>query len=225
MRHDGQPHSRAGAALADDRLDEWAHVWVAVGATAGLGTLLEVPLHGRGILQHWRATAPSELAMARNKQVLRFTVGRDFGPRSAVWCIWTNRDDVYVQSNYLGGAIKTSLHASGRFRHAFSERDAPSPGWPNLGRPCLQTRQRFGHCAALRPQTMWQLLILRADAYARRLDVAVWSGRQCAGSRAASLRTVQDRSSRASARRSPKLSQSCAFTTATTRRRTRLPPV
>jgi hypothetical protein len=60
----------------------------------------------------------------KNEQVLRFAVGTDVGPRSAVWRIWTNRDDVYVQSNYSGGAIKTSLHASGRFRHAFSEEEA-----------------------------------------------------------------------------------------------------
>jgi hypothetical protein len=46
-------------------------------------------------------------------QTLRVVVGTEFGPRSAVWRIWTQKNEVYVAPRSLGGEIKTSLHASG----------------------------------------------------------------------------------------------------------------
>jgi hypothetical protein len=51
-------------------------------------------------------------------QTLRVVVGTEFGPRSAVWRIWTQKNEVYVAPRSLGGEIKTSLHASGRWRRA-----------------------------------------------------------------------------------------------------------
>lgn len=66
-----------------------------------------------------------------NEHVLRVTAGRDPGPRSGVWRIFTYRDDIYVQPRYAGGALKTSFHASGLNRHAFTEGVAPR--WINDG--------------------------------------------------------------------------------------------
>lgn len=63
--------------------------------------------------------------MSTSRRVLRFTTGTDFGPRSAVWCVHTHGDEIYVQSRYAGGALKTSLHRSGDFRHAFTQEKAP----------------------------------------------------------------------------------------------------
>jgi hypothetical protein len=54
------------------------------------------------------------------KTAVRVAVGHDFGPRSNVWRIWTTRDEVYVAARSLAGDIKTSLHSSGLFRHAFT---------------------------------------------------------------------------------------------------------
>jgi hypothetical protein len=58
-------------------------------------------------------------------KVLRFAAGTDFGPRSAVWRVYTHGDEIYVQSRYAGGELKTSLHKTGDFRHAFSREWAP----------------------------------------------------------------------------------------------------
>ena len=63
--------------------------------------------------------------MPTSRNVLRFTAGTDFGPRSAVWRVHTHGDEIYVQSRYTGGELKTSLHRSGDFRHAFPREKAP----------------------------------------------------------------------------------------------------
>ena len=55
---------------------------------------------------------------------MRFTAGEDPGPGSGVWRIFTYNDEIYVLPRYAGGALKTSLHSLGDFRHAFSEREA-----------------------------------------------------------------------------------------------------
>ncbi|HXD55147.1 MAG TPA: hypothetical protein VN618_10380 [Solirubrobacteraceae bacterium] len=60
--------------------------------------------------------------MSRN--VLRVTAGTDRGARASVWRIYTHGDDIYVETRHAGGAIKTSLHKSGRFRHAFDAKHA-----------------------------------------------------------------------------------------------------
>jgi hypothetical protein len=57
-------------------------------------------------------------------QVVRFTIGTDFGPRSGVWRIWAHNDDVYVQHQGMRAEMKTSLHASGVNRHAMAESGA-----------------------------------------------------------------------------------------------------
>lgn len=62
--------------------------------------------------------------MADSEHVWRVTAGEDPGPRSAVWRIFTHGDEIYVLPRYAGGALKTSLHSSGNFRHAFSEQEA-----------------------------------------------------------------------------------------------------
>jgi hypothetical protein len=60
------------------------------------------------------------------RHVLRFAAGTDPGPRSGVWRIYTHGDELYLMSRYMGGALKTSLHASGDFRHAFASEHAAS---------------------------------------------------------------------------------------------------
>jgi len=60
--------------------------------------------------------------MARTRRTaVRVAVGTDFGPRSAVWRIWTSGDEVYVSPRSLASTMKTSLHSSGLFRHAFTD--------------------------------------------------------------------------------------------------------
>jgi hypothetical protein len=58
------------------------------------------------------------------RNVLRFAAGTDFGPRSAVWRVYTHGDEIYVQSRYAGGELKTSLHNRGDFRHSFAKEHA-----------------------------------------------------------------------------------------------------
>jgi hypothetical protein len=66
---------------------------------------------------------------SKESQTLRVVVGTEFGPRSAVWRIWTQKNEVYVAPRSLAGEIKTSLHASGRWRHGFTD-TARSPFVP-----------------------------------------------------------------------------------------------
>jgi hypothetical protein len=58
--------------------------------------------------------------VSASKGAVRVAVGQDFGKRSNVWRIWTTRDEIYVAARSLAGEIKTSLHSSGLFRHAFT---------------------------------------------------------------------------------------------------------
>lgn len=62
--------------------------------------------------------------MSATKHVLRFTAGSDPEPRSGVWRVFTEDDELYLMSRYMGGVLKTSLHASGDFRHAFAAEHA-----------------------------------------------------------------------------------------------------
>jgi hypothetical protein len=50
---------------------------------------------------------------------LRIAVVDDDRLLSSVWRVWSNGDDVYVAVRSVAGEFKTSLHASGKFRHAF----------------------------------------------------------------------------------------------------------
>ena len=89
-----------------------------------------------------------------SKHVVRFAAGEDPGAQSAVWRIFTHGDEIYVLPRYAGGELKTSLHASGNFRHAFSEASAARivgerdrafrkwrepPGEPGVVRCCLRS--------------------------------------------------------------------------------------
>jgi len=57
---------------------------------------------------------------------LRVVVGTNGGPRSFVWRIWSTGSDVYVAVRNGAQDIKSSLHESGRYRHAFtSESNSP----------------------------------------------------------------------------------------------------
>jgi hypothetical protein len=58
--------------------------------------------------------------MSTSRRAVRVAVGHDFGRRSNVWRIWTARDEIYVAARSVAGEIKTSLHSSGLFRHAFT---------------------------------------------------------------------------------------------------------
>jgi hypothetical protein len=39
--------------------------------------------------------------------------------RSAIWRVWSWKNDIYVAARSLASEIKTSIHSSGRARHAF----------------------------------------------------------------------------------------------------------
>jgi hypothetical protein len=67
---------------------------------------------------------------SKERQTLRVVVGTEFGPRSGVWRIWTEKNEIYVAPRSLVGEIKTSLHSSGKWRHGFA-RTARSPFVPS----------------------------------------------------------------------------------------------
>jgi hypothetical protein len=56
------------------------------------------------------------------QQTIRFGVGEPDGPRSATWRLWVpaRSSDVYAARRSLAGQVKASLHASGRWRVAFT---------------------------------------------------------------------------------------------------------
>lgn len=61
---------------------------------------------------------------------LRVIVGdKGGGPRSQLWRIWTGHrtSDVYVGSRQIAGDIRVSLHESGKWRFAFTERHLRRP--------------------------------------------------------------------------------------------------
>jgi hypothetical protein len=54
---------------------------------------------------------------------MRFTVRNQSGQRAATWKCWSQagKEDVYLGCRELGGALKTSLHESGRWHTAYFE--------------------------------------------------------------------------------------------------------
>ncbi len=73
------------------------------------------------------------------EEAIRFGVGDGVSRRAATWKCWANRgagkNDVYLSCRELGGALKTSLHASGRwhtsFDRKFLEANAIQEEWPS----------------------------------------------------------------------------------------------
>ena len=66
--------------------------------------------------------------MVPNKVDLRVGVGEPAGPRSAKWCIFSNKEGVYISHGGLGGIQKFSFHKSLICRHAFTEQEGPADG-------------------------------------------------------------------------------------------------
>ncbi len=64
---------------------------------------------------------------------IRWAVGTPDGPRSQSWSLFgsTNDDDVYLGPRSQTHAIKLSLHRSGRWRMAWTEKYAKSVGMPD----------------------------------------------------------------------------------------------
>lgn len=54
-----------------------------------------------------------------NNDVVRLAVVDGDAAVSAIWRFWRNGRDVYIAPRSLANVLKTSLHSSGRFRHAF----------------------------------------------------------------------------------------------------------
>ena len=38
---------------------------------------------------------------------------------SSIWRVWSNKNEVYLAIRSLASIFKTSLHSTGRYRHAF----------------------------------------------------------------------------------------------------------
>lgn len=84
----------------------------------------------------------------RRERAIRVGMAEDGVQLSAVWRIWLNGSDIYIAPRNATGAIKTSLHASGKFRHAFvtdevAERFQPAGAdraFSKWGRPAPQVR-------------------------------------------------------------------------------------
>lgn len=74
--------------------------------------------------------------MARNRNTWRFSLriveGENAGLGVGSFRIWTARNDIYVTSKDLASTLKVSLHASGKWRVAYTEEHmrSPSPLWP-----------------------------------------------------------------------------------------------
>src|SRR5687768_11158057 len=59
--------------------------------------------------------------MKARAAVARFAVVDDQDrPLSSIWRVWSDKHDVYAAVRKLGHEFKTSLHATGRYLHAFS---------------------------------------------------------------------------------------------------------
>jgi len=60
------------------------------------------------------------------QRVLRFGIHDGAGRRAATWKLWTEtsagRSEVYLTCRSLGGTLKTSLHESGKWHIAYSQR-------------------------------------------------------------------------------------------------------
>ena len=52
---------------------------------------------------------------------VRVVAGTDFEPRSAVWRIWSQQNEIYLARRDIASELKTSLHSSGIYRHAFTK--------------------------------------------------------------------------------------------------------
>lgn len=61
-----------------------------------------------------------------NRHVVRFAVGTRDGARSGVWRLWTTGNDVYLSARLYGDTVKASLHESGTWRWAFTDKYAES---------------------------------------------------------------------------------------------------
>jgi hypothetical protein len=57
----------------------------------------------------------------------RFAVGTADGARSSVWRVWAYRSDVYVAARSMVSEMRVSLHASGKWRAAFTEAHMKRP--------------------------------------------------------------------------------------------------
>lgn len=58
-----------------------------------------------------------------NVDGLRVIVGDESGgPRSSLWRVWTWKSDVYVGARPIAGEVRVSLHESGKWRYAFTEK-------------------------------------------------------------------------------------------------------
>jgi hypothetical protein len=65
----------------------------------------------------------SDEASDTKRDAIRFCVGPWNGRYSSVWRIWGNKkDDVYLAVRVLAEHLKVSLHQSGRFRIAFTDK-------------------------------------------------------------------------------------------------------
>ena len=72
------------------------------------------------------------------KKATRFVVGSPQGLTSSVWRVWTHKNDVYFQAESLGGALKVSLHESGRWQMSFTtefvKKMQAKGQWPAISR-------------------------------------------------------------------------------------------
>jgi hypothetical protein len=69
-------------------------------------------------------------AEAINRQMrggTRFAVGTPDGAHSSVWRVWAYRSDVYVAARSIVSEMRVSLHASGKWRAAFTEKHLKRP--------------------------------------------------------------------------------------------------
>ncbi len=60
--------------------------------------------------------------MRRKIKGIRFALGTPDGPRSTVWRVWVSGDEVYIAARGIGDEMKVSLHSSGTWRYAFTEK-------------------------------------------------------------------------------------------------------
>jgi hypothetical protein len=56
------------------------------------------------------------------RKVIRFAVGSPEQYRSSLWRLWVQGNDVYLGARIITGVVKLSMHRSGIWRYAFTER-------------------------------------------------------------------------------------------------------
>ena len=65
--------------------------------------------------------------MGKATKGVRFGAGSEEGPRAGLWRLWTSpNSDVYLAVRTLAQVVKVSLHASGRWRVAFTDDEMAS---------------------------------------------------------------------------------------------------